>query len=257
MTPKKSKKNADQGGDDTLGVLEDVSSIDTTSLGFAAPTEQVSVALPAVRDDDDDLDESLVGDELTTDLVIDPDDDQIGRVQLETNEIVIELPAELLDAAGHGSAETPVPAEDPAPDAEPHAAPGPNWAEDAGRIIAEAVEAERLHTAEIALVAEESAADDAVDDADAADDADADDAADDDLEGDGEPVSEDADVVAAEAGVVEQASGAPEKSALVDEPAQEDDAAEGVDATASAEPTPAAEPALVAEPESAAAQESA
>ncbi|WP_353114084.1 MinD/ParA family protein [Microbacterium sp.] len=92
MTP---KNNPDQGGDDTLGVLDDAASLDD-AIGLVGATAQVTVALPAA--DEDDLgDDEVVGDEIAPELLLDTsglaDHETVQR--LNHDSIVIELPADL------------------------------------------------------------------------------------------------------------------------------------------------------------------
>ncbi|WP_309128673.1 MinD/ParA family protein [Microbacterium sp.] len=93
MTP---KNTPDPEGDDSLGVLDDTPSSDTTGIGLLGGTAQVSVSLP--KDDDDDLaDEEVVDGEIVSDLIIDTsavaDEVTVARMSRDTPDIVIELPA--------------------------------------------------------------------------------------------------------------------------------------------------------------------
>ena len=91
MTPKNSSPSPD---DDSLGMLDDAASLDTTSIGAIGQTEQVNVALP--QDEDDDLvDDAVVDGEIHSELIV--DDVQVGRIQEDLSGIVIELPAEDAD----------------------------------------------------------------------------------------------------------------------------------------------------------------
>lgn len=102
MTP---KNIVDPDGDDSLGVLDDTASSDTIAIGPHDGTAQVSVTLPTGGDDDDLVDDGVVGGEVVSDLIIDTsavaDDEVLARISQEKPEIIIELPAE----------ETPVKAE--------------------------------------------------------------------------------------------------------------------------------------------------
>ncbi|UJP10736.1 MinD/ParA family protein [Microbacterium sp. KUDC0406] len=100
MTP---KKTDDQDGDEDRGVLDDSASLDDAGIGFLGATAQVNVAMPTGGDDEDlDADDDVLGDEIAveppaTDLVIDrsavADDETVERLQRDTTEIIIELPA--------------------------------------------------------------------------------------------------------------------------------------------------------------------
>ncbi|MGO2746020.1 MinD/ParA family ATP-binding protein [Microbacterium sp.] len=76
-----SKNNPDAHEDDSLGVLDEAASLDTTALGVLGQTAQVSVSLPNSEDDDDFVDDSVVDGEIPSDLT----------------SIVIELPADQVD----------------------------------------------------------------------------------------------------------------------------------------------------------------
>ena len=94
MTPKNSSASSE---DDSLGVLDDTASLDTTSIGALGQTAQVNVALP--RDEDDDLvDDSVVDGEIPSDLIVDDlpvvDEPPVGRIQEDIAGIVIEIPTE-------------------------------------------------------------------------------------------------------------------------------------------------------------------
>lgn len=95
MTP---KKNVDPEGDDSLGVLDDSPSSDTTGLGLLGGTAQVIVAMPKGDDDDELVDAEVVDGEVVSDLIIDTssvaDADTIARIGQQSPEIVIELPAD-------------------------------------------------------------------------------------------------------------------------------------------------------------------
>ncbi|MGL3151294.1 AAA family ATPase [Microbacterium sp. A82] len=95
MTP---KNTPDSPEDDSLGVLDEAASLDTTALGILGQTAQVNVALP--RDEDDDLvDDSVVDGEIYSELVIDGEteppapSEETGRILLDGSGIIIELPA--------------------------------------------------------------------------------------------------------------------------------------------------------------------
>lgn len=96
MTP---KNNADPE-DDSLGVLDDTTSSDTSALGLLGGTAQVNVSLPTGGEDDDLADGEVVDGEIVSDLVIDTsavaDPDTLARIQRDAPEIVIELPADAL-----------------------------------------------------------------------------------------------------------------------------------------------------------------
>lgn len=106
MTP---KNTPDPEGDDSLGVLDDSPSSNTTGIGLVGGTAQVSVSLPT-GDDDDLADDEVIDGEIVSDLIIDTsavaDDVTVARMSRDTPDIVIELPAD----------EMP---ETPATDAEP------------------------------------------------------------------------------------------------------------------------------------------
>ncbi|WP_298861017.1 MinD/ParA family protein [uncultured Microbacterium sp.] len=95
MTP---KNIVDPDGDDSLGVLDDTASSDTIAIGPHDGTAQVSVTLPTGGDDDDLVDDEVVGGEVVSDLIIDTsavaDDEVLARIRQEKPEIIIELPAE-------------------------------------------------------------------------------------------------------------------------------------------------------------------
>jgi MinD-like ATPase involved in chromosome partitioning or flagellar assembly len=99
------KNIVDPDGDDSLGVLDDTASSDTIAIGPHDGTAQVSVTLPTGGEDDDLVDDEVVGGEVVSDLIIDTsavaDDEVLARISQEKPEIIIELPAE----------ETPVEAE--------------------------------------------------------------------------------------------------------------------------------------------------
>ena len=94
MTP---KNNVDPEGDESLGVLDDTTSSDTSAIGLLGGTAQVNVALPT-GGEDDDLDGEVVDGEIVSDLIIDTsavaDPDTLARIQQDAPDIVIELPAE-------------------------------------------------------------------------------------------------------------------------------------------------------------------
>src|SRR5690606_31795015 len=93
-----SKNNVDPEGDDSLGVLDDTASSDTSAIGLLGGTAQVSVSLPTGGEDDDLVDDEVVDGEIVSDLIIDTsavaDADTLARIQQDASEIVIELPAE-------------------------------------------------------------------------------------------------------------------------------------------------------------------
>ncbi|GAA3944521.1 AAA family ATPase [Microbacterium soli] len=117
MTP---KNTVDPEGDDSLGVLDDTASSDTIPIGPLGSTEQVSVTLPTGGEDDDLVDDEVVGGEVVADLIIDTsavaDEDTVARISRETPEIVIELPAEDLPQAAPAEPE-------PVIEVEPETAP--------------------------------------------------------------------------------------------------------------------------------------
>ncbi|MFD5215231.1 MinD/ParA family protein [Microbacterium sp. NPDC058345] len=93
------KNTPEPEGDDSLGVLDDTPSSDTTGIGLHGGTAQVSVSLPT--DEDDDLaDDGVIEGEIVSDLVIDTsavaDDVTVARMSRDTPDIVIELPADEL-----------------------------------------------------------------------------------------------------------------------------------------------------------------
>ncbi len=94
------KKNTDPIEEDSLGVLDDATSLDTSGIGILGGTAQVNVTMPIV-DEDDLVDDSVIDGEVVSDLIIDDvvEAGEVGRIQGDTNDIVIELPAD---------AETPV-----------------------------------------------------------------------------------------------------------------------------------------------------
>src|SRR5690606_19989175 len=93
VTPKNSSESTD---DDSLGVLDDAASLDTTGINILGHTAQVNVELP--RDEDDDLvDDSVVNGEIHSELIVDGDPAPVaavpvGRIQEDISGIVIELP---------------------------------------------------------------------------------------------------------------------------------------------------------------------
>ncbi|MFC7789443.1 nucleotide-binding protein [Microbacterium sp. MAHUQ-60] len=93
-----SKNTADPDGDDSLGVLDDTASSDTSAIGLLGGTAQVRVSLPTGGEDDDLVDDEVVDGEIVSDLIIDTsavaDADTLARIQQDASEIVIELPAE-------------------------------------------------------------------------------------------------------------------------------------------------------------------
>ncbi len=99
MTP---KNETDSAEDDSRGVLDEATSLDTTGIGILGQTAQVSVALP--QDEDDDLvDDAVVDGEMLSELVIEAPvdvaaapaaDAHVGRIQDDRIGIIIELPAE-------------------------------------------------------------------------------------------------------------------------------------------------------------------
>lgn len=100
MTP---NNTPDSPEDDSLGVLDEAASLDTTALGILGQTAQVNVALP--RDEDDDLvDDSVLDGEIPSELVVDgeldealtpaPEEVEAGRIHMDRAGIVIELPLE-------------------------------------------------------------------------------------------------------------------------------------------------------------------
>lgn len=121
MTP---KNTDDPEGDDSLGVLDDTASSDTIAIGPLGGTEQVRVTLPTGGEDDDLVDDEVVGGEVVSDLIIDTsavaDEDTLARISQETPEIVIELPAEELPDAvpadGEPAPEVDAEIMEPAPD---------------------------------------------------------------------------------------------------------------------------------------------
>ncbi|WP_417511231.1 MinD/ParA family protein [Microbacterium sp.] len=62
-----SKNSSDAHEEDSLGVLDEAASLDTTTLGVLGQTAQVSVALPNSADDDDLVDDSVVDGEIASD----------------------------------------------------------------------------------------------------------------------------------------------------------------------------------------------
>ncbi|WP_292703761.1 MinD/ParA family protein [Microbacterium sp. 69-10] len=107
-----SKNNVDPEGDDSLGVLDDTTSSDTIAIGLHEGTAQVSVALPTGGEDDDLVDDEVIGGEVVSDLIIDTsavaDADVLARISRDAPEIVIELPAEELPAAAETAEDRPV-----------------------------------------------------------------------------------------------------------------------------------------------------
>lgn len=131
-----SKKSVDPEEEDSLGVLDDTPSSDT-GIGLLSGTAHVAVVLPT-GDEDDLVDDEVIDGEVTSDLIIDTsavaDADVVARIQQDSPEIVIELPAETEDVEtaeriedadaqddpeGHGADEDDEPAAEDAPDAEP------------------------------------------------------------------------------------------------------------------------------------------
>ena len=107
-----SKNNVEPEGDDSLGVLDDTTSSDTIAIGLHEGTAQVSVALPTGGEDDDLVDDEVIGGEVVSDLIIDTsavaDPDVLARISQDAPEIVIELPAEELPAAAETAEDRPV-----------------------------------------------------------------------------------------------------------------------------------------------------
>lgn len=107
-----SKNNVEPEGDDSLGVLDDTTSSDTIAIGLHEGTAQVSVALPTGGEDDDLVDDEVIGGEVVSDLIIDTsavaDADVLARISQDAPEIVIELPAEELPAEAETVEATPV-----------------------------------------------------------------------------------------------------------------------------------------------------
>jgi hypothetical protein len=65
-----SKNNEEPREEDSLGVLDDTASIDTTAIGILSGTAQVSVTLP--QEEDDDLaDDGVLDGEVIVDLIVD------------------------------------------------------------------------------------------------------------------------------------------------------------------------------------------
>ena len=96
MTP---KNIDDPSEDDSLGVLDDAASLDTTGIGILGGTAQVSVALP--KDEDDDLtDDGVVDGEIVTALIVDetPVDEAHAIGRINAADIIIEIPVEPLPA---------------------------------------------------------------------------------------------------------------------------------------------------------------
>ncbi|MGP6171693.1 MinD/ParA family ATP-binding protein [Microbacterium sp. A204] len=62
-----SKNNSDAHEEDSLGVLDEAASLDTTALGVLGQTAQVSVSLPNSAEDDDLVDDSVVDGEIASD----------------------------------------------------------------------------------------------------------------------------------------------------------------------------------------------
>ncbi|UNK72099.1 MinD/ParA family protein [Microbacterium sp. H1-D42] len=102
------KKSDDPEQDDSLGVLDDTPSSDTTGIGLHGGTAHVNVAMPTGADDDDLVDDETVDGELgssqvVSDLILDTsavaDADVIARIEQASPEIIIELPADKLPPA--------------------------------------------------------------------------------------------------------------------------------------------------------------
>ena len=107
-----SKNNVEPEGDDSLGVLDDTTSSDTIAIGLHEGTAQVSVALPTGGEEDDLVDDEVIGGEVVSDLIIDTsavaDADVLARISQDAPDIVIELPAEELPAEAETVEATPV-----------------------------------------------------------------------------------------------------------------------------------------------------
>lgn len=104
MTTKKTAGSAD---DDSLGVLDDAASLDTSGIGIiGASTAQVSVVLPTGDDDDDLLDDGVLDGEVATDLIIDDIIEPLPAGRFADGiDLVIEVPEEdLPGAAAHTAA---------------------------------------------------------------------------------------------------------------------------------------------------------
>ncbi len=129
------KNNVDPDDDDSLGVLDDTPSSDTTGIGLVGGTAHVEVVLPSGEDDLDDevVDDEVVSAPVVTDLVIDTsavaDAETLARIQQEAPDVIIELPA----------ADLPDPTADSADEVD-DAAEAPEVAE----LVAEIVEDDEL-----------------------------------------------------------------------------------------------------------------
>ncbi len=105
------KNNVDPDDDDSLGVLDDTPSSDTTGIGLVGGTAHVEVVLPSGEDDLDDevVDDEVVSAPVVTDLVIDTsavaDAETLARIQQEAPDVIIELPAADLPAPTADSAD--------------------------------------------------------------------------------------------------------------------------------------------------------
>ncbi|MGW8483404.1 MinD/ParA family ATP-binding protein [Microbacterium sp. NPDC055903] len=130
------KKNTDPAEDDSLGVLDDAASLDTTGIGILGGTAQVNVAIPT-GDDDDLVDDSVIDGEVVSDLIIDEVEGSsgVGRIDDEAFDIVIELPADELPEA----LPTPAAPRDSAEDVE-QAGPATAASADPAPVTAEIVE---------------------------------------------------------------------------------------------------------------------
>ncbi|GAA2847880.1 MinD/ParA family protein [Microbacterium arabinogalactanolyticum] len=137
-----SKNNVEPEGDDSLGVLDDTTSSDTIAIGLHEGTAQVSVALPTGGEDDDLVDDEVIGGEVVSDLIIDTsavaDADVLARISQDAPDIVIELPAEELPAEAETVEAAPVDPEtvtEVVVEAEEPGIEGADVAEDADDIV--------------------------------------------------------------------------------------------------------------------------
>jgi MinD-like ATPase involved in chromosome partitioning or flagellar assembly len=94
-----SKNNSDPNEDDSLGVLDEATSLDTTALGVLGQTAQVSVSLPNSADDDDLVDDSVVDGELAADEEITVGVIEVPHIEVETSTAETSTEADAAPAA--------------------------------------------------------------------------------------------------------------------------------------------------------------
>ena len=129
-----SKNDPDAHEEDSLGVLDEATSLDTTALGVLGQTAQVSVSLSHTEDDDDLGDDSVVD----------------GEIPSELTGIIIELSADAAADGESASADGESASADGTDDAEPESS-----AENGGpEAIDESEQADEAGTDEVEIEAE-------------------------------------------------------------------------------------------------------